>query len=191
MTLNKKTKPNQTILLNKHDQYLSIVTYWPSTELSTKRCTCVNTRKNSGSRWMSDNIINRCPGRFETVGANWSHLGTRYRSESQWQTEGFGPSVTHGWATPAKMRKKCCYGQKNLGSICSSLSPSPTQEVRSFVHWSSSLCLIMFRIYSYYESTTVSTHLIPYLILTPTGVEWNTWLVERLHWYEKVRVDLK
>ena len=24
------------------------------------------------------------------------------------------------------MRKKCCYGQKNLGSICSSLSPSPS-----------------------------------------------------------------
>ena len=23
--------------------------------------------------------------------------------------------MTYGWATPAKMRKKCCYGQKNLG----------------------------------------------------------------------------
>ena len=23
--------------------------------------------------------------------------------------------VTHGWATPARMRKQCCYGQKNLG----------------------------------------------------------------------------
>ena len=29
-------------------------------------------------------------------------------------------------SSPARMRKKCCYGQKNLGSICSSLSPSPT-----------------------------------------------------------------
>ena len=76
----------------------SRVTYWPSTEPSIRRCTCVNKRKNSG----------RC------------------RSENQRQTEGFGPSVTHGWATPAKMRKKCCYGQKNFGSICSSLSPSPT-----------------------------------------------------------------
>ena len=27
---------------------------------------------------------------------------------------------------PAKMRNKCCYGQKNFGSICSCLSPSPT-----------------------------------------------------------------
>ena len=30
-------------------------------------------------------------------------------------------------SNPAKMRKKCCYGQKNFGSICSSLSPSHTQ----------------------------------------------------------------
>ena len=29
-------------------------------------------------------------------------------------------------SSPARMRKKCCYGQKNLGSICSSMSPSPT-----------------------------------------------------------------
>ena len=42
------------------------------------------------------------------------------------QTEGLRSSVTHGWATPAKMRKKCSYGQKNFGSICSSLSPPPT-----------------------------------------------------------------
>ena len=73
------------------------------------------------------------------------------------QTEGFEPSVTHGWATPAKMRNKCCYGQKNLGQN-NSLSPSPThlshttnitlsrikcerlyfyKDVYSFVHWSS------------------------------------------------------
>ncbi len=29
-------------------------------------------------------------------------------------------------SSPARMQKKCNYGQKNLGSICSSLSPSPT-----------------------------------------------------------------
>ena len=51
----------------------------------------------------------------EAVRASWSQLRTICRSESQRQTESFGPSVTHGWATPAKMRKKCCYGQKNLG----------------------------------------------------------------------------
>ena len=96
--------------------------YWPSTELSIKRCTCVNKRKNSGRRCTLNNNITRC-----TDGSR--QLKTRCRSESQRQTaadSGFGPSVTYGWATPAKMkRKKCCYGQKNLGQY-SCLSPSLT-----------------------------------------------------------------
>ena len=95
----------------------NIVIYWPSTKPSIKRCTCVNKRKNSGSRWVLNNNITRC-----TDGS--SQLETRCRSESQRQTEGFGLSVTPGWETPAKMRKKCCYGQKNLGKY-SSLSLSP------------------------------------------------------------------
>ena len=93
------------------------VIYWPSTELSIKRCTCVNKRKNSGSRWTINNNITRC-----TDGS--SQLGTRSWIESQRQREGFRPSVTPGWATPAKMRKKCCNGrEKNLGQYnCLSLS---------------------------------------------------------------------
>ena len=94
------------------------VIYWPSTEPSIKRYTWVNKRKNSGSRWTLNNDIIRC-----TDGS--SQLETRCRSESQRQTEGFKPSVIYGWATPAKMRRKCCYGQMNLGQY-SSLSPSPT-----------------------------------------------------------------
>ena len=42
------------------------------------------------------------------VSSRWSQWGTRCWSESQRETEGFVPSVTHGWA------KKCCYGQKNM-----------------------------------------------------------------------------
>ena len=74
-------------------------------------------------------------------------------------------------SSPARMQKKCYYGHRNFGSICSSLSPSPTylsytrninpfenkvweiyfyKEVCSFVHWSSSLLLTMFlRIFIY------------------------------------------
>ena len=48
-----------------------------------------------------------------------SQLEIRCWIESLQQTVGFGPSVTHGWATPAKMRKKCCYGQKNSGQYSS------------------------------------------------------------------------
>ena len=38
------------------------VIYWPSTEPSIKRCTCVNKRKNSGGSWTLENNITRCPG---------------------------------------------------------------------------------------------------------------------------------
>ena len=68
------------------------VIYWPSTEPSIKRCTCVNKRKNSGSRWTLESNITRCPD-----GSRQSETGCQ--SESQLQIEGFGPSVTHGWAT--------------------------------------------------------------------------------------------
>ena len=41
------------------------------------------------------------------------------------ETEGLG-SQWPWLSSPPRMRNKCCYGQKNLGSICGSLSPSPT-----------------------------------------------------------------
>ena len=69
-----------------------------------RRCTCVNKRKNSGSRWMLENNITRCPGCL-------SQLEIGCRSENQLQTEGLWPLVTSGSATQAKMRKKCCYGR--------------------------------------------------------------------------------
>ena len=80
------------------------VIYWPSTEPSIKRCTCVNKRKNSGSKWTLENDITRCPDGL-------TQLETGCRSENQLQTEGFGPLVTPGWVTQAKMRKKYRYGR--------------------------------------------------------------------------------
>ena len=75
---------------SRHFLTLSIVhvIYWPSTELSIKRWTCVNKRKNSGSRCTLNNNITRC-----TNGSR--QLETKCQSESQRQTKGFGPSVTH------------------------------------------------------------------------------------------------
>ena len=43
------------------------VIFWPSTEPSIKRCTCVNKWKNSGSRWALDGNITRC----QTVRVSW------------------------------------------------------------------------------------------------------------------------
>ena len=155
------------LIIRRHTQcngYHHVI-YCPLTEPSIKRCTCVNKQKYSGSRWALNNNVTRYPD-------GSSQLETKCWSESQWQTEGFGPSVTHGWATPAKMRKKCCYGrEKNLGQY-SSLSLSPAhllhtinitlskikyerlyfyKEVYSFVHWSS---FIIFNYISAYICVT-------------------------------------
>ena len=68
------------------------VIYWPSIKPSIKRCTCVNKRKNSGSRWTSDNYITRCPRRSESVEVSWrqdAELRARGRQRScgpQWPT---------------------------------------------------------------------------------------------------------
>ena len=153
--------------VHRFNHYTTSVTYWPSTEPSTKRCICVNKRKNSESRWTSNKNITRTQTAW--VSWSWSQLGTRCRIESQRQIEGFGASVTRGWATPAKMRKKCCYCQKNLGqyvAVCprlqltchtqltSTLSRIKCEiyfykEVCSFVHWSRHYGWLYFRIYLY------------------------------------------
>ena len=58
---------------------VSFVTYWPSIGPSIKRCTCVNKRKNSGSRWTLDNNITST----QTAWVSWSQLERRCWSESQ------------------------------------------------------------------------------------------------------------
>ena len=91
------------------------VLYWPSTEPSIKRCTCVNKRKKSGSRWTLGKNIGRCSGQSETGMLEW---GPACRLKATALSD---PRLTN----LAKMRKKCCYGQeKNLGQY-SSLSLSP------------------------------------------------------------------
>ena len=122
---------------------LNSVAYWPSTELSIKKCTCVNKRKNSGSRWTANKNITRTQTAW--ISCSWRQLGTRCRIESQQQTKGFGPSVTHGWATLAKMRKKCCYGRKkNLDQLESrSWSSESWSYNRVTVDSGSSLCNIL------------------------------------------------
>ena len=115
---------------------------------------------------------------------------------------GLWASVTHGWATPAKMRKKCCYGQKNLGqyvAVCPRLQltshtqPTSTLSrikcercifikkcVRSFIevrHY----CWLCFRIYLYmYMYTckfvygyTAYSYLVPKASLCPHGIVSN------------------
>ena len=65
------------------------VIYWPSTELSMKRCTCVTKRKNSGSRWTLGNDISWCPGGLssvETVMPKWEPACRLRALGPQWPT---------------------------------------------------------------------------------------------------------
>ena len=91
------------------------------------------------------NNINRCPRRLESVGDKM--LAT---DRGLW-------ALSDPWlSSPARMRKKCCYSQKNFGSIQQSVSVSNSslthnqhhpfknkvreryfyKEVCSFVYWS-------------------------------------------------------
>ena len=98
--------------VNDNFEFLVFVTYWPLTEPSIKRCTCVNKRKKGESRWASNKNITRTQTAW--VSWSWSQLGTRCRSESQRQTEGFGPSVTHSWATQPRWERSAAMVRTTL-----------------------------------------------------------------------------
>ena len=94
------------------------VTYWPSTEPLIKRCTCVNKRKFSGSRWTRDNYIIRCQRQLESVGdkmPKWEPVG-------HW---GLCALSDPRLNNPRQDEKESLLWSEELGSICSSLSPSP------------------------------------------------------------------
>ena len=129
-----------------------LVTYWPSTELSIKRrnrciqssmleyhldtwtwLNLVQMHTPTGSRWVSNNYITRCHRQLGLsvwvrissvpVGVSW---GIRCQHENQLADWGLATLSDPQLSSTARMRKKCCYGRKNFGSICSNLSPSPT-----------------------------------------------------------------
>ena len=90
------------------------VIYWPSTEPSIERCTCVNKRKNSGGRWALENNITRClsgSSRLETVGDRMPAW------EPACRLRALRPSVTHGWATQPRCERRTAMVEKELGSI--------------------------------------------------------------------------
>ena len=133
--MEKDVKENSTcrILKNNHGM---IVTYWPSTQPSIVKqvyrryqditLTCGRVEFGADttltrSRWMSNNYITRCHRQFELVGVNciWSSSC----NSRQWEPaprRGLGPAGPPV-EQPSRMRKKCCYSQRNFGSICCSL----------------------------------------------------------------------
>ena len=69
-------------------QYRTNVTYWPSTEPSIKRCTCVNKRRNSGIRWtLNNNITSTLTARVSwEQDAEVRASGRQRASGHQWPT---------------------------------------------------------------------------------------------------------
>ena len=108
----------------------AIVTYWPSTEPSIKRCTCVNKRKNSWSRWTLNNNITRARRlelQLEPVGdkiSKWEPAADR----GLWTLS--DPRLSN----PSQDEKEVLLWSEELGSICSSLSPSPTKPLTHNQH---------------------------------------------------------
>ena len=84
-------------------------------------------RTPTGSRWVSNNYITRCHRQLELVAVRVPvAVGDKMPAwESACRLRAWALSDPR-LSSSARMRKKCCYGQKNFGSICSSLSPSPT-----------------------------------------------------------------
>ena len=107
------------------------VTYWPLTKLSIKRCTCVNKRKQVGVKQKYNQ---------DTDGLSQLELESVGDKMPNWE-----PAAHKGlWAlsdpwlsNPAKVRKKCCYGQKNMGqniAVCPNLQlTSHTQPTSSLL----------------------------------------------------------
>ena len=87
---------------------VTIVIYWLSTEPSIKWWTWVNKRKNSGSRCTLNNNITR---------AQTAWVSLRCQRENQLADWGLASHSDPRLSNPAKMRKKRCCGQKNIGSI--------------------------------------------------------------------------
>ena len=91
----------------------------------------------TGSRWTSNNYLTRCHRWFESVGVRGRQssfqvavtvrvpvaVGDAVVRVSAWQRAW---TLRTPVEQPSRMRKKCCYRLRNLGSICSSLFLSPT-----------------------------------------------------------------
>ena len=144
----------------------SNVTYWPLTKSSIKRFTCVKKWKNSGSRWaLNNNIARRTDGlsqlELEPVGdkmPNWEPAADR----GLWALSDPQLSNPTRWERSAAMVRRTGVNIEVYPCLHSPLTYKKHhpfenkvweihfyKEVFSFVHWSSSLCLIMFRIYLY------------------------------------------
>ena len=165
-----------------------IVIYWPSTELSIKRCTCVNKRRNSGSWCTLDNYITRCHRRLGAI-----PVGVSWREDVELRASGRQMALGSQWPTVEQPRweRSAAMVRRTLGqyvAVCPCLQlNSHTQPtltlsrikceryifikkcVRSFIKVRHYVWLYVMHIYVYYEYTTVCLIRLTLMILEMGG----------------------
>ena len=103
-----------TLLTYLHIYTYIYVTYWPSTEPSIKRCTCVNKQKQVCVRQLYNQVpqtawVSQFQLELESVGdrmlAEWEPAPDR----------GLGPSVTHSWAAQPECKRSAAMVRRTWG----------------------------------------------------------------------------
>ena len=91
----------------------------------------------TGSRWKPNTYITRCHRQLGLVGVRVAVGVSQLEFELQFEaviTSSRHKACGPQWPPveqPSRMRKKCCYSQRNFGSICCSLFTSHTQLFRN------------------------------------------------------------
>ena len=137
--------------------YSFYVIYWPSTEPSIKRCTCVNKPKKSGSRWTlrkNKDRVSAAVSQSETGMPKWESACRGLGSE--WPTvEQLQPRYER---SAAMVKRRTLINIAVCPCLHSSLTHNRTspfrkssvrdlyfcKEVYSFVHWSRHYCWLCF-----------------------------------------------
>ena len=142
------------------------VTYWPSTEPSIKRCTCVNKWKQVEVRQLYNQVpqtawVSSSCSWSSSSSCSWSQLGDKMPAwESACRLGACGPQWPTIEQTQPRWGRRAAMVRRTLGQYVAVCPPSPThfshatnitlsrikckryifyKEVCSFVHWSSSL----------------------------------------------------
>ena len=112
------------------------------------------------------------------VSSSCSHLGTRCRSESQRQTEGFGPSLTHGWAVQPRWERSASMVRGTLSiyiGVCPRLQlTSHTQETSTLsrIKWERGIFLWRSEFVRSFKFVIIVDYVFTYICICIRAVVW-------------------
>ena len=186
-------------------EYELIVTYWPPTEPSIKRCTCVNKRKNSetgafgrryrnitltcGRGWIRWWWQMRTPTESRRTLDNYitrchRRLGSfpvpvGDRIPAEWEPapdSGLGPSVTHGWAAQPDAERSAVMVRRTWGQY---VAVCPRLQLTSHTQETSPFKNKVWEVYFFFYKETCSfVRSLKFVIMfdyIPHGLVWFVW----------------